>query len=378
MAKEPHPEDELAALESALEKGRIAPGYVLRGPEPYFRERGIAALRRAATERGMEPCAHDLKDPDFEPARLFDDLGGAGLFAAERLVVVRHPGALLKKQGSHDATLTRAIVGFVERGAGTVVVAADTLRADHKVARAIQKAGGALVSCRRLWDSPPPWKPGADLSDSELCHWLAGRAQRIGLKLQRQQAALLCASYGNDPGALETELEKLRASGPDALAALGLEGTATPFKIADDLIGGRAGAALFGVETLFKGGFQQDGGRRERNPVALGTMLCAAISKNVRQALAGAEAVARGADVQAAARAAGVSGAPMAQRTFEARLSARTFDEWRRLFDDALELERRAKSGARLDVNDFARVALRWRVRRQARTAAAGRRGARR
>ena len=368
MAKEAHPEDELAQLERSVESGKLAPGYVLRGPEGWFRERGVRAVRAAAKERGMELCAHDAKDPDFEAARLFDDLGGAGLFATERCIVVRHPAALLKKQGKQDAALTRAILSFVERQAGTVVITADTLRADHAVVRAIKKADGPIVTCRRLWDSPPPWKPGADISDSELCHWLAGRAKVIGLKLSREQAALLAASIGNDLGALTTELEKVQASGADALAALGLEGSATPFKVADDLIGGRAGAALFGIETLFKGGFQQDGGRRERNPVALGTMLVAALTKNVRQALAGAEAVAHGADLKAAAAAAGVSGAPMAQRSFESRLSARTREEWEKMFSEALALERRAKSGARLDVNDFARLALSWRVRRSART----------
>jgi len=367
MAKEPHPEDEVAALEKAVSSGSLAAGYVLRGPEAYFRERAVQAIRGAARERGMELCAHDAKDPDFDASRLFDDLAGSGLFAAERCIVVRQPAALLKKQGKHDSPLGRAIVAFVQRGAGTVVVAADTLRADHAVARAIKKAGGPLVSCRRLWDSPPPWKPGADLSDSELCHWLAGRARTMGTKLTRQQAALLAASCGNDLTALVTELEKLAASGPEALAALGLDGAATPFKVADDLLAGRAGAALFGIETLFKGGFQQDGGRRERNPVALGTMLVAALAKGVRQASAGAEAVAGGADLKAAAAAAGVSGAPMAQRTFESRLAARTIEEWRRMFAQTLELERRAKSGGRLDANEFARLALAWRVRRRAR-----------
>ncbi len=361
--READPLTELAALEAALEHDGLARGYVVRGEERYFRDHASESIRSRAVARGFEVCLHDAEDKqgDFQLARLIEDLSGAGLFAAQRLVIVRNPHERLKKVGEEESPLTRALLAFVRSPAdpGCVVLSDPSLRADHAVSRAITEAGGRLLALRRLWETPPPWNP--DPRQSELVRWTERRARELGLSLRFEQALYVTAATGNDLFALDDQLAVLRASGTrDLREAVSWTTGGSPWGVAEQLMAGNLPRALSGIETLFAGGFQDKSGRRLLDASALSNMLLGALQRGVRTALELASLLEKGVAEGEALERAGVSGAPTTVRSIVARARARPSDAWRLLLEDGVALERTLKSGAGLDANDFARAALRW------------------
>lgn len=363
-AREPDPPTQLRELEGALERGGLQRGYVLRGDERYFRDRALEAIKERAAKDGLELRMHDGEDPDFALGRLLDDLGGGGLFAARELVVARNVEKELQKVEGEASALARGIEAFLGSDAGTVVVSAPALRADHAVVKAVTAAGGTVLTSRKLWDSPPPWSNG-DPRRAELVLWLEGRARALGLRLSSDQALYVAAATGNDLFALEDQLLKVRdAPAGSALKNLVTwEALTTPWSVADALLAGDLARGVGGVEALFAAGFEERDGRRLVEAAGLAQILIGSLQSGVRKALAVAEGVAAGAAPEEAARAAGIAGAPVTVQRELARAAARSAAEWRGLLEDLADLERRSKSTAGVEADDFTLLAVRWRDR---------------
>jgi len=366
-AREQEPWNELAALEGSIARG-LARGYALRGEERYFRERAVTKIRERAEALGYEVCLHEVEREseggDFRLARLIDDLSGGGLFAAKRLVLVRNPGDLLKKIEGEESPLARAALAFVQspEDSGTLVLADQSMRADHALVKAILAAGGLAPSFRKLWDSPPPWKP--DPLQTELVLWTRRRATELGLRLDPQQALYVSAATGNDLAALDDQLETLRAGGGrDVRAIVSWTAGATPWAVADHVLGGDLPRALNGIEALFRGGFQEKSGKRLLDPAGLAALLVGALQRGASTSF---ELTRPGEGARAFA------GSPSQREAAEARAKRRPPAHWRALLEDAANLERALKSGAGLDANDFARLALRWALDASPRPAASG------
>jgi DNA polymerase III delta subunit len=348
-AREPEPWSELESLAQALERGALARGYALRGEERYFRERVLALVRAKAEAAGHEVCVHDVQRPgeggDFQLARLVDDLSGGGLFAPKRLVVVRNPGELLKKVEGEDGPLVRAALAFVRSAedVGTLVVSDSGLRADHALVKAIVAAGGPAPAFRRLYDTPPAWRP--DPLQAELVQWTARRARELGLRLIPEQALYVSAATGNDLAALDDQLELLRASGGRELrSVVSWTAGSTPWAVADHVLAGDLGRALSGIQALYQGGFQEKSGKRLLEPAALGAMLVNALARGASACLAPERS----------------EGAPVQRAALAERARKRPPAAWRALLEESATLERELKSGAELDASDFTTLALRW------------------
>jgi len=348
-ARESEPWSELAALESALARAPLARGYALRGEERYFRERALALLRTKAEAAGYEICFHEAaretEGGDFQLARLIDDLSGGGLFAPKRLVVVRNPGELLKKIEGEDGPLVRTALAFVKspEDVGTLVLSDASLRADHALVKALVAAGGAAPSFRKLWETPPPWKP--DPLQAELVQWTARRARELGLRLTNEQALYVSAATGNDLSALDDQLELLRASGGRELRSI-VSWTAgsTPWAVAEHVLAGDLARALSGIQALFQGGFQEKSGKRLLDPAGLAILLVSALGRGASACLVPERN----------------EGSPQQREAIGARARKRPAADWRALLEETAALERALKSGAGLDANDFAALALRW------------------
>jgi DNA polymerase III delta subunit len=360
VAKDPHPQAVLEELESALaHPDGLAPGYVVRGDELYYKNRAIDALKRAALARGLELCLHDAKDGAFSVATLQDDLCGGALFAAARLVVLHSPEELLKKGDDGERPVARSIKAFVGRRAGSIVLATEGLRADHAVVKAIVAAGGGLLTFRRLYDRPGPWEREPDPRRTELAQWLVARARAKKVALAPDRAVIVATAVGNDLAALDAKLDELAALGPEGFFER-LVGSAagSPFELAGDIARGDARSALVGLETLFHGGFEAKDKKREVKPDALREILLGALRREVRRGYAGAQAVAGGATLDEAAVALGVP--PYGRRDFETAVHARSAGEWRAMSASLADLERAARSSAVVDGNDLALFAVRW------------------
>ena len=358
MAREPDPRDELARLERVL-AGALPAGFALRGPESYFRDRALRAIKAAARAGGLELCEHDAAGPDFDLTRLFDDLLSTALFAERRCAVIENAEEHLKK----DAPLTRGVASFLEGRRGTVVLSSRSLRADNSAVAALSRAGGELYSFRKLYDAPPPWQPAADPRQTELVSWIVSRARDLGVALRPERACLLAKRVGNELEALESALAVLAQGDPEAVAGLDLGAPAagSPFQVADELLAGRTGPALAGIEGLMRGGMKKErDGTREQGPEALIAILLGTLRGRLREGLLLAEALERGADLDGALAAAGSKPPPFARRRLEEQLAARPAATWRGMLEDALALERRGREGAALDASDLMALAIRW------------------
>ena len=320
-------------------------------------------MRTTAEAQGLEICTHDAEggSGDFRLSALIDDLSGGGLFASRRLVVARNTGAHLKKVDGKSSPLAAALAAFCASpdDLGCVVLSESSLRADHESVKAVKKAGGAVLSLRKLWDSPPPWNP--DPRQAEVCLWTQARARELGVQLTPDAAVYVCAAVSGDLFAIDDELQRLRSAPAGELRSIvGWNAAAAPWTVAEHLATGEVGRALAGIETLFTGGFQEKSGRRLLDPTALATMLVASLQRNVRQGLHVMRGLADGLSESDALAGAGVGGAPVTVKAALARARRRQAAQWEALLRDTADLERRAKFGAGLSAEDFTAFALRW------------------
>jgi len=350
-AREADPMTQLTEMAQGLEQG-LKTAYVMRGEERYFREKGIDLIKKKAEEAGLEICAHDAADPDFQLSRLLEDLSGSGLFSTARCVIVRSAEKVMKKSGKEEAPLVRKLLGVLagdDSSGSVLVLAATSLRADSKVAKAVAKCGGTLVTCRKLWDTPPPWNP--DPRTVELVGFVRRRASKFKIQLSESEAVYVAAATGNDLYAIEDQLEKLRhVPAAERRQALGWESAGNPFQLADQLVRGDSRRALLGIESLFRKGFQESDGKRNLDRAALTAILTGSLRRLVR------DGVARSSSPDGAEPANSSRG----EKDAAARSQLRPHTEWRRLLDELADVERRAKSGADPDANDFALLALSW------------------
>jgi len=371
--READPPTQLRELARRLEAEGAPRCALVRGEERYFVEDALASLLASADAAGLELCRHDALDPEFSPGALLDDLAADPLFATARCILVRNADAprkgqgLLKKVGKENSPFVRAALAFLgSERPGCLWISGRSIRADHALAKAIRASGGPLLSLRKLWDSPPPWDP--DPRKSELAQWAQRRAGELGLRLSPDDAAYLAAAVGNDLGMIDTELDKLRLDGSGGARRLresvAWSSGGTPWKVADELLGGDPARGLGALEALFRAGYHDDRqGKTEVSSTALAAIVLGTLRNRARQALLGARALARGASEEEAAGEAGVGAQKLARESFRAQLALRDARGWEGVWRDVLALERRGRTGASLDVNDFARLALRWRAR---------------
>jgi DNA polymerase III delta subunit len=276
------------------------------------------------------------------------------------MVIVFSPEELLKKDGSKERALARAIPKFMAANAGCVVLVADGLRADNATVKAILAAGGSLLSFRKLYDKPAPWERFPDARRTEVSEWTLARAKAKGLKISADQVVLLIAAVGGDLCVLENKLTEFQHTpGQEFFQRLDASAPVSPFDLAQALARGDLRAALHDCEGLFHAGYKSKDGKLEVKPDALREILFSGLRSQVRRGVAAGEALRSGSSPEEAAKAAGVSAFQM--RDFLGALSAREPDAWRAMASDLARLERKARSGHTVDVNDLAMFALRWR-----------------
>lgn len=347
--------------ESLAQAAELPTAGIVRGDEAYLRRRAVLAWIERAKALDAEISTYDGNDPDKDLPRLLGDLSTPSMFAARQALHVRSFDKDLKKQGKDHAPLSRALLAFIERGdhGRAVLIEASGLRADHAVAKAVKKGGGEVLSMRRLYDSPPPWKP--DPLATELVQWVVARSRELEHPLPPREAARLAAFIGNNLDAIDDQLAKLKSLGPGAgVEALDFQKTATPWELANHLLAGDTARALATAETLFSNGFAGKDGRIERDPAALFAILFGSLRSGLRQSIQAAAELERGADPRAAAERAGVHA--NALDGFAERLGRwpRQAD-WVMRLEEVADLERRLRTNVALGPDDLALLALRWR-----------------
>lgn len=359
---DPAPQQEIQRLARELSGGKLPGAVVLRGEERYFIDEAVGMLVKAAEAKELEVCRYDTADPDFQLKDLMGDLLGGALFASSRLFLVKGADALLKKtapaaaKGFPDAVLARVASG----DGSMVVLVGKGLRGTQTLIKKLVASDAWNINCRKLWDSPPPWDP--DPRKAEVVQWLVARARQRKVSMGPDQAAYVVAATGNDLFALDRQLDRVQQGGAGDLRDQVIwEGSASPFTLAEPMLAGDVARATAGIETLFQSGFQGRDGARTLDRGALIALMISALSSKLRELVAGAEVLsARGSMADARVQA-GVKASPVAAKAFEARLALRPPEEWKACYRDIQELERRSRTGAAIDANDFVALALSWR-----------------
>lgn len=359
------PQQEIQRLSRELAGGKLPSAVILRGEERYFVDQALAMLLKAGAAGDLELCRYDTADPDFQIKDLVGDLLGGALFASSRLFLVKGADALLKKTaGAGAKAFPDAVLARVASGDGSMVVLVGAgLRGTQTLIKKLVQGDAWNIACRKLWDSPPPWDP--DPRKAEVVLWLVARARQRKIAMGADQAAYVVAATGNDLFALDRQLDRVqqgeRDGGGNLRDQVIWEGSASPFTLTEPMLAGDVARATAGIETLFQSGFQGRDGARTLDRGALIALLLSALSSKLRELVAGAEVLAAGGSVADARAQAGVKASPVAAKAFEARLALRPPGEWKACYRDLQELERRSRTGAAIDANDFVLLALSWR-----------------
>jgi len=261
------------------------PILVLTGEESFF--------KRDLVNRVVSILAPGSRSPDtfteIEPSGASElqnaliDLRTPSFFSGKRVIYCRNAESLLEQA---DAELTQAFLEGLPFGC----LILDCRRLPRKspfVAEAQKQ--GAVINCRRLWDTPPPWRRGGDPAQTELNEWVVAHAERLGLNLTLSQAGELVALTGNNPGAIDAELHKLLGRrGPgstvrseDIQALVPDRRQDSIFRVVDQTLLGRTAEASSALSRLFRFGHTY-GAQRVTDSSAIAALLIGAFTSRLK------------------------------------------------------------------------------------------------
>lgn len=199
-----------------------------------------AAIRQLSNVFAAKHGVNAIERVDGEqltPTNLPDLLQGVSLFAPARLVIIKGLAA--------SKTVLEALPDALAKAAEetTVVISESNLDKRTKLYKFLK--------------SKSQFKEFSNLSDGQLCTWLAKQAEQLGGEIKNAQAQYLLARAGRDQWRLASEIQKLVDFSPivtkeaiDLLVDATPEGTA--FELLDAALAGdakRAGQILSAIKS---------------------------------------------------------------------------------------------------------------------------------
>lgn len=265
-------------LKSHLQKP-LAPVYLVYGDEPLQAGEAADAIRAAARTQGFEERELFHAGPKFDWSELKTASDSFSLFGGRRLIEVRLPTGKPGDAGS------KALTAYAERPPQDAVLLLlsgklDKAQQQSKWFRALDKAGVSL----------PVWPVDA----ARLPAWLRARMQQKGLQPDDAAVTLLAERVEGNLLAAEQEIEKLRllqGAGPvDAPAVAASVSDSARYDLFGLVDAAMLGQAARSVRMLQ--GLREEG---QEPPLVLW-----ALSRELRQGLAVAGAMAQGKPLEAA------------------------------------------------------------------------------
>lgn len=247
----PHPERELQRLRRTLAKS-LPRVVVVLGASRFFRGEAFEAARAVLPE---DVDVRSLEGGQATDGKELMDLRGGTLFGRGAWLAVRRGDAWLARHGER-------LLGVLETIAPGCGLLLEVTKLDRrtKLAKALA-ARGEVFEFRDLYAEP--YDRSRSPLEAELIGWLVARAKAMGLTLRPEAALLLVTVTGKEPGALLTELRRLR----DQLEDPGTPVTeellrgrlissfgSTPFELAEAVLAGDRRRATRSVEAMFQRG----------------------------------------------------------------------------------------------------------------------------
>lgn len=255
-------------------------------------EATLAAIRSQArgdveVVRGSA-LASEKGGDGWDVATVFDELHTASLFAAERVIVVHHAGALGKELAERLAER----LGRGENAKAYLILSDAT--ADPPESRAPARPAGRgpcalAVACGAA--SPERRGPGEGAAGGELVAWVRRRARELHREIASDQARGLIHHVGDDRTALDAALQILIArtaegatvSSRDLAELQRLPRGGDSWSWVDATLSGDLPRALGALRAVFEGGIRFRGeARRRRLEAELGPPLVGALASRLR------------------------------------------------------------------------------------------------
>lgn len=176
-----------------IRQGRVAPVYLLYGPQSFMTEAVVQALREAvsADRYGTFACETFYGDEEHG-TRIAVAAREIPMLVPRRLVIVRHTEALADQAGSIEA-----LTAYVERPSASTILAlcASTFNAQSRLARKVAEVGVVLR---------------AEKVDSrELPRFLRHHGRSLGVDLSADAVSALLDACSDDLAALHDGISKL-------------------------------------------------------------------------------------------------------------------------------------------------------------------------
>ena len=190
------------SLLNSIERGVLAPVYLLYGEEDYLQEQLVHKLK----ERLLNPefGAFNLDEPDGEkitPANVADSANTLPVFAEKRLVIVKNPLFFQSGKAEEDEQPGRSEQPLVKylgdplESTCLVFWITGTVNKKRKIFKAVDKAGIVLEI--------GPLK-GADLNE-----WLLRETEGLGKKIEPRALEYIITHTEHSLRNLKSEIEKL-------------------------------------------------------------------------------------------------------------------------------------------------------------------------
>ncbi|MBQ7455374.1 MAG: DNA polymerase III subunit delta [Clostridia bacterium] len=181
-------------------QGKIAPCYVLEGPEEYVKRSALDALRHALLPAGMEEMNEArLTDPDANT--LIAAAETLPFLAERRLVTVLESGMLQgRAKGYDEAKNAAALAEYIPNIPGTACVVfyvRDKADGRKKLYQALKKSAEIVQFL--------------PLDEREMTRWIAQTLKKLGKQISAAACQKLTFTSGTDLFTLSGELQKLAA-----------------------------------------------------------------------------------------------------------------------------------------------------------------------
>ncbi|XOV90389.1 MAG: DNA polymerase III subunit delta [Pseudomonadota bacterium] len=213
---------------------RIAPVYVVSGDEPLLVQETCDEIRAGLRKAGYQERELFHADASFDWEQVLFSANSMSLFAEQKLLEVRMPSG---KPGAKGAEALKTCVDHLSEGTVLLLVTAKLDGATQKSAwfKALDQAGVFV----QVWPVPV----------AQMHRWIATRATRAGLRLDRDAIdALVDRIEGNLLAAIQ-EIERLRIISADSHITL------------EHILEGVADSSRYDVFALIDAALSQDPAR---------------------------------------------------------------------------------------------------------------------
>lgn len=207
----------------AINQGKIAPLYLLKGSDVHLQNQVISALRKAIVQDELGEIRYDLIDQPLSEVML--EAETVSFFADHKLLIIEHPTFLTGEKANVEHQVDELLTYIDQPTSGTTLVflIPDKMDERKKIAKALKKAGVVI---------------DLTLSEKEVRRYIQTKLKEEGQSIQPQALDYLLDLTQYDLTSAMQELQKIK------LYTLDQPGPIT-YELVDELVSKSLEQSLF-------------------------------------------------------------------------------------------------------------------------------------